>query len=91
MAVILHINMDTYFSVDENNRECSGLTVFGATGGVKDFRINSAMVMHLYLKWHLALGLQYRCMLNDANDSPVVNERGSSNQFIGGLGLAYSW
>ncbi len=83
--------MDTYFSVGKTDHERSGLPEFGATSGVKDFRINTAMVMHLSPNWHLAAGVQYRSLLNDAKDSPIVDDRGSANQLIGGLGLAYSW
>ena len=83
--------MDTYFSVDENNHNRSGLPEFDAAAGVKDFRVSPALIMHLSHQWHLAAGFQYRCMLGDADDSPVVDDRGSSSQFIGGLGLAYSW
>ena len=28
---------------------------------------------------------------SDAEDSPVVSERGSADQFTAGVGLAYAW
>ncbi len=83
--------MDTYFSVDADNHNRSGLPEFDASAGVKDFRINPALVMHINAHWHLAAGVQYRCLSGDAHDSPVVDDRGASSQFIGGLGLAYNW
>jgi len=83
--------MDTYFSVDRNNADRSGLPEFGATSGVKDFRINSALVMHLSPNWHIAAGMQYRCLMNNAHDSPIVDDRGSSDQIYAGIGLAYAW
>lgn len=83
--------METYFGVDKKDSQRSGLPVFDAESGVKDIRINPVLVMHLNMNWHVAAGLQYRRLLDDADDSPVVDDRGSSNQWIGGLGLAYSW
>ncbi len=83
--------METYFGVDKKDSLRSGLPVFDADSGVKDIRINPVLVMHLNMNWHVAAGIQYRRMLDDADDSPVVDKRGSSDQWIGGLGLAYSW
>ncbi len=83
--------MSTYFGVDTQDSLRTGLPVFDADSGVKDFRLNPVLVMHLNMNWHLAAGFQYRRMLSDADDSPVVDIRGSSNQYLGGIGLAYSW
>ena len=83
--------MSTYFSVDHSDSLRSGLPEFDADSGVKDVRINPVVVMHLSENWHLAGGFQYRRLLNDAEDSPVVDDRGSENQWISGIGVAYSW
>ncbi len=83
--------MKTYFGVSPKDSARSGLPVFDADSGVKDIRINPVLVMHLNTNWHVAAGIQYRRLLGDADDSPVVDKRGSSNQWISGLGLAYSW
>jgi len=29
--------------------------------------------------------------MSDASDSPIVDDRGDSSQYIYGLGVAYSW
>ncbi len=83
--------MSTYFGVSKSDSAKTGLPVFDADSGVKDIRVNPVFVMHLNMNWHLAAGVQYRRLVSDADDSPVVDKRGSSNQWIGGLGLAYSW
>jgi len=83
--------METYFGVTQKDSNRSGLPAFDADSGVKDFRIYPMLVMHLNTNWHIGAGVQYRRLLTDADDSPVVDKRGSSNQWIGGIGLAYSW
>jgi len=47
--------------------------------------------MHLSDRWHLAGGLRYQRMTGDAEDSPVVSMRGDADQWIVGLGAAFSW
>lgn len=83
--------MDKYFGVTQKDSIKTGLPEFDADSGVKDFRINQILVFHLNRQWHVAGGFQYRCLLNDADDSPIVDKRGSSDQWIGGIGIAYSW
>jgi outer membrane protein len=83
--------MSTYFGVTQENAVRTGLPVYDADGGFKDVRVLPALVMHLSQTWHLALGVQYRYLLDDAEDSPLVENRGSSDQWLGGIGVAYSW
>jgi outer membrane protein len=83
--------MSTYFGVTQVDADRTGLRVYEADGGFKDIRVFPALVMHLSETWHLALGVQYRGLLGDAEDSPVVDDRGSSSQWLSGVGVAYSW
>jgi len=83
--------MSTYFSVSQRDADRTGLPVYDADSGFKDVRLLPALVMHLSEKWHLGVGVQYRRLLGDAEDSPVVDERGSADQWIVGAGVAYSW
>jgi outer membrane protein len=77
--------------VSQEDSERSGLPVYDAGAAVKDFRITPGLVIHFSYHWHLGVGLRYQRLLSDAADSPVVDDRGSANQFITGLGLGYSW
>lgn len=43
------------------------------------------------MDWHLAVGAKYFRLLDDAQDSPVVDNRGERDQWIAGLGFAYGW
>ena len=54
-------------------------------------RLNTAAVFHLSESWHIAAGAQWRPLLDDAADSPIVEDRGDKNQWIYGIGAAYSW
>jgi outer membrane protein len=83
--------METYFGVDQKNADRTGLPVYEADSGLLMARVNTGAVLHLSMSWHLAAGLQYRPLLDDAADSPIVDDRGSTSQWIYGLGVAYSW
>jgi len=37
------------------------------------------------------VGIKYFGLIGDASDTPIVDERGDANQFVYGLGFAYSW
>ncbi len=83
--------MQTYFGVDSNNAARSGLSQFNADSGLRDVRIPLMAIYSLSPNWHLAGGLVYSRLLGDASDSPIVDDRGSSNQLFAGLGVAYAW
>ncbi len=83
--------MDTFFGVSRHDARRSGLDTYNAGAGIKDFRITPGMVVHLSPHWHIAAGVQYRRLVGDAADSPVVDDRGSADQWFGGIGVAYSW
>jgi MipA family protein len=83
--------METYFGVDQEDSDRSGLPVYEADASLFMAKVTAGMVLHLSQSWHIALGGQYRPLLSDASDSPVVDDRGSNDQWIAGLGVAYSW
>jgi outer membrane protein len=83
--------MQTYFGVDANNASRSGLSQFSAGSGFRDIRIPIMAIFSFSPKWHVAGGLIFSKLLDDASDSPVTNDRGSDNQFYVGLGVAYAW
>ena len=83
--------METYFGVDQVDSDRTGLPVYEADSGFLMAKVNAGAVLHLSYQWHIAAGVQYRPLLSDAADSPVVDDRGDSNQWVGGLGVAYTW
>jgi outer membrane protein len=83
--------MQTYFGVDSDNAARSGLSQFSAGEGLRDVRIPIMAIYSLSPNWHLSGGLIYSRLLDDASDSPIVDDRGSSDQLYAGLGVAYAW
>jgi MipA family protein len=83
--------METYFGVSPADAFRTGLPVFQAEAGVKDVNVTPAVIVHLNPDWHLGIGFRYSHLLEDADESPVVDIRGDANQFIAGVGIAYSW
>ena len=83
--------MSSFFSVTGDDASRSGLQAFNADEGFKDVTAFLALVYHLNPNWHVATGLRYQHYVSAAADSPIVETRGSENQFIAGIGVAYSW
>ena len=71
------------------------LLPFNASGGMKNWKagllINQSITGNL-LHGFSIFGLgQYSRLVGDFKRSPIVAQRGSANQWIGALGLAYTW
>lgn len=86
---------DYYFSISPADSARSGLPVFNAHGGMKDW--NAGLLLNQSLTGNLLGGLsifasgQYSRLLGDFKRSPIVSQRGSANQWLGAVGLAYTW
>jgi outer membrane scaffolding protein for murein synthesis (MipA/OmpV family) len=86
----------TYFGVTPAGRLASGLPVYSADGGWKNYR-TSLFVAHSLTgelrapKLSLFGGLAYSRLLGDFKRSPIVSVAGDKNQFYGLLGLSYTF
>ncbi len=83
--------MSSYFDVTPADAASSGLPLFDADGGTKDTGVAVMGLFHLSRNWHIGAGVFYRRLVGDAEDSPVVDIRGSANQIFAGLGVLYTW
>lgn len=83
--------METFFGVDTRDAATTGLSLFEADGGSRDIRLSLMAIQSLSINWHLAGGVVYQRLLGDAEDSPVVDDRGDENQFFVGVGAVYAW
>ena len=103
-AVVMHIGagfayadenyMQTYYGVNGSDIALFpslGGSAYNPDGGISDVRATIGAVVHMSKTWHLGLGARYQGLQGDAKDSPVVDERGDSNQWIYGIGLGYAW
>lgn len=86
---------ETYFDVDAAGSLASGLPVFHTRGGWKSYTLGAigtySLTGDLLHGFKLVGGVTYRRMLNDFADSPVVAIAGDRNQYMGVLGLAYTF
>lgn len=86
---------DAYFSVSAAESLRSGLPVYDADGGWKNYTIGLAggysLTGDLTGGLQLVFGGTYRRLLNDFSASPVTAIAGSPHQWLGTVGLAYSF
>ena len=86
----------TYFSVDAAGRAASGLPVYSADGGWKNWR-TSLFVAHTLTGdlrnpgLSLFGGVAYSRLLNDFKNSPIVSVAGDKDQHFALLGLSYTF
>ena len=83
--------IDTVFSVTPAGAAARGLPEFRAGSGFRNVRATAVFVQPVSESFLVGAGPLYRRMLGDAADSPVVDDRGSLNQVIFGIGGAHFW
>jgi outer membrane scaffolding protein for murein synthesis (MipA/OmpV family) len=85
----------TYFSVDAPQSLASGLPVYNARSGWKNWNLGAigtyALTGDLLKGWKAIGGVVYRGMLNDFSDSPLVSIAGSRSQWATALGIGYTF
>lgn len=85
--------MDTYFGVtsahDISLYPSLGGKPYNASSGVVGYNIPFGISAFVSPEWVLSVGGRYERLVSDAKDSPVVDQRGDANQWVGGIGLAY--
>lgn len=75
--------MGTFFGVSQGDAQRAGLDRFNADEGFYSVGLNLGGSYRFSDTWSLGLGLRYERLLGDAEDSPVVDDRGSANQLLG--------
>jgi MipA family protein len=88
---------DYYFSLTPADSVRTGavLPPFNASGGMKNWK--AGLLLNQSLTGNLLHGIsifglgQYSRLVGDFKRSPIVSQRGSANQWIGALGLGYTW
>ena len=81
--------MRSYFGVTPTQAARSGLPVYSAGKGIKDAGANIGLHYRLTDHWMIAATGGYKRLLNDAKDAPLVQLRGSPDQWQGGVFVAY--
>ena len=82
--------MNAYFKIDPDNAARSGLREFSADAGIKDVLFPVLLnYQPQQSNWGLmGIGI-YKRLVGDAEDSPVVDDEGDENQYIGSIMVTY--
>ena len=83
--------MSSFFDVSGSGAAATGLSSFSADAGFKDIGVGLLGLFHITQNWHVGGGYQYKHLLSDAADSPIVDDRGSKGQHVLGLSVMYTW
>lgn len=82
---------DHYFGVNVDNVGTSGLPLYSADGGVDEYYMVLGGVFYLNTHWLVSAGIRASIISGDPEDSPIVDQRGDSTQWIGGVGVGYAF
>ncbi len=85
----------TYFDVRPQDVAASGLPAFRTRGGWKNYVVGFAgtyaLTGDLLHGFKVIAGGTYKRMLNDFGDTPIVSIAGSRNQWLGAVGIGYTF
>jgi outer membrane protein len=83
--------MENAFTVSARDAQRTGFDQFDAGADFKDVREFIQTAYRLTDHWRLTGVLSYARLFGDAEDSPIVDDAGSPNQFLIGPGAAYAF
>ena len=83
--------MSDYFGVSGPEAGTTGLSKYKASSGFKDVGIGLTGHYMFNKKWGMLGNLSYTRMINDAEDSPIVNDVGDENQYSVVLAVTYAF
>ena len=81
--------MQTVYGVDSVQSRRSGMRMYRAHSGFKHVGISLASRVPIDARWSALLSLGYKRLLDDAADSPIVDERGDENGYTASCGVVY--
>ena len=74
--------MSEQFGINGNNAARSGLDQFDADEGFKDVGLGGQVSYRFTDSWSTTVAGQYKLLVEDAADSPIVDDEGSEHQFV---------
>jgi len=83
--------MSEFFSITPAQSLASGMPRFNAGAGLKNAGIGITGNYELTRRWAVLVHADYKRLLGDAVDSPIVSLHGSPNQFATGVFLIFSF
>jgi MipA family protein len=86
---------DYYYSITPADAIASGLPVYDADGGFKSWKLGLLVAQSLSGDLTKGFGLfftgSYSHLAGDYKDSPIVDDRGSASQWLGAVGVGYTF
>jgi outer membrane protein len=83
--------MQAYYGVDATQSANSGLAVHNAKGGLLSYGLGTMMIMPVAEGTVITAFGSYDRLGSHVADAPLVDERGSANQFTFGASIGYSF
>mgnify|MGYP001821362424 CR=1 FL=1 len=83
--------MEEFFGISDKQSAASGKPTFDADAGIKNFTLSLSAGYDITDNWVIGAMLRYDRLVGDAEDSPIVDDGGSRDQFTGGVTLAYEF
>lgn len=83
--------MQQRFGVTPEGSAASGLPVYSANAGMRQYYLWPAVIYRVSKEWYAGAGAFYQRITGDGADSPVITQRGDPNQLSAGIGVGYSW
>ncbi|MBL8630107.1 MAG: MipA/OmpV family protein [Rhodospirillaceae bacterium] len=83
--------MRTYFGVNTTQSTASGMAVYTPTSGIKDVSLSVGGELKVTPSWAFIVNAGVQRLMNKANSSPLVDVRGSANQFSLGAYAAFAF
>jgi outer membrane protein len=91
MQVVSTQYQSTFFSVNSSEAAATGLMPFHASGGIHSAGIDATVRYNVTDRFSIRAFADWERLLGDAADSPIVQVRGSEDQFEFGVGAAYTF
>ena len=83
--------MQDYYGVNAAQSFKTGLPTYSASGGLRSYGANAYTKYMLSPSWAASAFVDYQRLSGSADDSPIINVRGSHEQYMVGLGLSYTF
>lgn len=80
---------DHYYGVDADNVGTSALPFYTADGGVNEYYGVVGANFYLSKNWLMSVGVRGSVIAGDPGDSPIVDDRGDTAQWVAGIGVGY--
>jgi len=83
--------MQTYFGIDQEGADATGLSVYSPGAGSKEVGIGGFIAYAFNEHWRLSSFGRFTWLLNHAADSPIVKDEGTPEQLTLAISLGYTF